>query len=183
MIKKIFLAVPLVFCLCGLSAAQTTKGSKLIGGTGTLHIGTGNNKGTLLMLSPRVGQFVADDLALGASLPLSLYAYSGSTTTSVGLSPFARGYFGASTARFLLEGRIGFQRVAYNSDDSNFNDNSTSFTYGLGLGAAHFITNQIGLELLLSYDNSGNNDAILNIANLTGINLNVGFQIYLPTSK
>ncbi len=143
MIKKILLAVPLVLCLCGLGAAQTTKGSKLIGGTGTLHIGTSNNKGTLLMLSPRIGQFVADNLAVGASLPLSLYAYSGSTTTSVGLSPFARGYFGASATRFLLEGRIGFQRVAYNSDDSNFNDSSTSFTYGIGLGAAYFISDQI----------------------------------------
>ncbi|RDC64542.1 hypothetical protein [Adhaeribacter pallidiroseus] len=183
MAKKILLLFYLVVCLAGFSAAQTSMGSKLIGGTGTLHIGTGNNKGTLLMLSPRMGQFVADDLALGASLPLSLYAYSGSTTTSVGLSPFVRGYFGAATTRLLLEGRVGFQRIAYNSDNSNFNDNSTAFTYGLGLGAVHFISEQVGLEILLSYDNSGNNDAILNMANLTGINLNVGFQIYLPSGK
>ncbi|QNF31546.1 hypothetical protein HUW51_01940 [Adhaeribacter swui] len=183
MIKKLFLIVVFVSFLAELSSAQTFQGSTLIGGTGTLHIGTGNNKGMLLMLSPRIGTFLADDLAVGATVPLSLYAYANSTTTSVGLSPFVRGYFGATTTRLLVEGRIGVQRFAYNSDNTNFNDNSSAFTYGIGIGAVHFISEQVGLELLLSYDNSGNNDAILTMANLTGINLNVGFQIYLPSAK
>jgi hypothetical protein len=181
--KKLFLICFFLICCVGLSTAQTTKGAKLIGGTGTLHIGTGNNKGTLLMLSPRVGQFVQDDLAIGATLPLSLYAYQGSTTTSVGLSPFVRGYFGVSSTRFLVEGRIGLQRYSFISDNNSFNESATSFTYGLGIGAAHFITDQIGLEFMLSYDESGNTDSILTIANLTGINFNIGFQIYLPSSK
>ncbi len=183
MFKKLVVTASLILGIVGLNLAQTTKNSKLIGGTGTVHIGTGNNKGTLVMLSPRVGQFIADDLVLGATLPLSLYAYRGTTTTSIGLSPFVRGYFGASATRFLLEGRIGYQRYAYNSDNDDFNDSANSFTYGIGLGAAHFISDQIGLEFLLSYDESGNTDSILTIANLTGINFNVGFQIYLPSGK
>lgn len=181
--KKLLFLTYFMIGLSFLGIAQTERGAKLIGGTGTLHIGTGSNKGTLLLLSPRVGFFAANNLAVGATLPLSLYAYGGSTTTSIGLSPFARGYFGSTPTRFLLEGRIGYQRYGYNGGVGDFNDNANTFTYGIGVGLAHFISDQVGLEILLSYDNAGDNDAIFNISNLTGINLNVGFQIYLPSNK
>jgi hypothetical protein len=180
--KNFLLLLCLYFCLSGESIAQTNRGAKLVGGTGTLHIGT-KSKGTLLSLSPRFGYFAADNLAVGASLPLSLFALQGATTTIVGLSPFVRGYFGTTPTRFLLEARVGYQHYGYNSGDSDFKDTASTFTYGIGIGAAHFITDQVGLEFILSYDESGNNDAIFNLANLTGINMNVGFQIYLPAGK
>ncbi|QMU27755.1 hypothetical protein [Adhaeribacter radiodurans] len=162
--------------------SQTYKGNWLVGGTGNLHLGT-KNKGTLLMLSPRFGVFAANNLAFGAILPLSLYSYSGSTTSSFGLSPFVRGYFGSMPTQFFVEGRFGYQRYNYNSDTGDFNDYANTFTYGIGIGVTRFVTEQVGLELLVTYDESGNNDAILNTSNLTGINFNAGFQIYLPSAK
>lgn len=180
--KKIFFTVFLGFSLSLVSAAQTYKGNWLVGGAGNLHLGT-KNKGTLLMLSPRFGVFAANNLAVGAIVPLSLYAYQGATTSSFGLSPFARGYFGSNPTQFLVEARIGYQHYSYNTDNSDFNDYADAFTYGIGIGVTRYITEQVGLELLVSYDESGNNDAILNTANLTGINFNVGFQIYLPGKR
>lgn len=177
--KKIFLTVYLGLCLSFFSTAQTYKGNWLVGGTGNLHLGT-KNKGTLLMLSPRFGVFAANNLAVGAIVPIALYAYQGSTTSSFGLSPFVRAYFGPNPTQFFVEARIGYQYYSFNADNKDFNDYANTFTYGLGLGVTRYITEQVGLELLVSYDESGNNDAILNTSNLTGINFNVGFQIYLP---
>ncbi|PSR52729.1 hypothetical protein AHMF7605_03910 [Adhaeribacter arboris] len=180
--KKPFVTVCFVLFLFLSGQAQTYQGNWLVGGTGNLHLGT-KNKGTLLMLSPRFGVFAANNLAFGAILPLALYSYSGSTTSSFGLSPFVRGYFGSMPTQFFVEGRIGYQRYNFNSDTGDFNDYANTFTYGIGLGVTRYITEQVGLELLVSYDETGNNDAILNTSNLTGINVNVGFQIYLPGTK
>ncbi len=177
--KKLFLTIYFGLCLSFLSVAQTYKGNWLIGGNGNLHLGT-KNKGTLLMLSPRFGVFAANNLAIGTIVPLALYSYQGATTSSFGLSPFARAYFGPNPIQFLVEARIGYQRYNYNTDNQDFNDYANTFTYGLGIGVTRYITEQVGLELLITYDETGNNDAILNISNMTGINFNLGFQIYLP---
>jgi hypothetical protein len=163
--------------------AQTEKGSKLIGGTGTLHFGAGNYKGTLLAFTPRFGGFAANNFVLGASAPLYLYSYEGETISSIGISPFLRGYFGISPTRFFLEGRAGYQRYSFKSDDSNFNNSSGSFVYGLGMGVIHFLSNRVGLEFMLSYDNAGEDGTIINLSHLTGVNFNVGFQVYLPSRK
>jgi hypothetical protein len=181
--KKLILIPLFIISLSITSMAQTEKGSKLIGGTGTLHFGTGNYKGTLLAFTPRFGGFAANNFAIGASAPLYLYTYEGETTSSIGISPFLRGYFGKSPTRFFLEGRIGYQRYSYKSDDSNFDNSTNSFVYGAGLGVTHFISDRVGLEFLLSYDDAGDDGTIINISNLTGVNFNVGFQVYLPSGK
>jgi hypothetical protein len=67
---------PLLLFILSLSfagMAQTEKGAKLIGGTGTLHFGAGDYKGTLLAFSPYFGGFVATNFALGASAPLYMF--------------------------------------------------------------------------------------------------------------
>ena len=183
--RKIILLTLLILSLSLAGIAQTEKGAKLIGGTGTLHFGTGDYKGTLLALTPRFGAFAAHNFAIGASTPLYLYSYEGETISSIGISPFLRGYFGTSSTHFFLEGRIGYQRYSYKSDDSTFDfDTSTdSFVYGAGVGVTHFINDRVGLEFLLSYDEAASNGTIINISNLTGVNFNIGFQIYLPSRK
>jgi hypothetical protein len=181
--KRLMLLSHLIFCLFFTGFAQTEKGSKLIGGNGTLHFGTGTYKGTLLALTPRFGGFAANNFAIGAAVPLYLYAYEGATISSIGISPFLRGYFGTSPTRFFLEGRIGYQRYGYKSDDSNFDNSIHSLVYGAGIGVTHFISDRVGLEFLLSYDEAGDDGTFLNIANLTGVNFNVGFQVYLPSKK
>jgi hypothetical protein len=176
----------LITCMISLSwvgIAQTEKGSKLIGGNGTLHFGTGNFKGTLLAFRPLFGGFAANNFAIGAAAPFYVYAHEGSTISSIGISPFLRGYLGTSPTRFFLEGRIGYQRYAYKSDNSSFDISTNSWVYGAGVGVTHFISNRVGLEFLLSYDETGDDGLVFNLSHLTGVNVNIGFQVYLPSRK
>src|SRR5687767_3997835 len=86
--------------LCSLffltpSYAQTGKGSMLLGGNGGLRFDSENSQNIFnAYLSPRIGFFVIDKLALGISLPLSISTSDDFENSSIGISPFIRYYIG-----------------------------------------------------------------------------------------
>jgi hypothetical protein len=183
--KKLLLTLTLMSLFCGYTMAQTEAGSKLIGGTGTLHINTEENDPdpSFVVLSPRVGFFVVNNIAVGAAVPLAFAATEIETNTSLGLTPFVRIYVGSSPSRFLLEGRAGYNYSIYKNKETDASITDSFTSYGVGLGYVHFINQHVGLELLVSYDKTDDEMITLDNSHFTGINLNLGLQIYLSPRK
>jgi len=139
-------------------------------------------------LSPSVGYFVAKNLAVGASLPVS-YAYDSYNFTgtgrsetdgfSVGLSPFARYYVGSANLRPFVDASIGFQQFwisstrfgAPEAQRSNYNVTN----YQVGGGAAYFINNTASLDASLNYTNGLGGSGFRQRGRA---NLNIGFRLF-----
>jgi hypothetical protein len=176
----LFTSLLLCTVLSFTALAQTEKGTKLVGGTGSI----GFHDPFSISLSPDVGIFLADNIALGASVQLSYSSGDHFTNSSLGLYPFFRYYFGGSeTNKAFGQINAGFGHQWSKSTSSGFeNKNSYNNTnVGIGVGMVHFITEQVGLEALLAYNHYSNNSGSNISSSSKGyLTLNVGFQIYLP---
>ncbi|MGV3538592.1 MAG: hypothetical protein ACO1OQ_02210, partial [Rufibacter sp.] len=104
------------------------------------------------------------------------------SSTSLGLSPFVRGYFGTSATRFLLEAKASFNQVSYELEDGMYSGSGSEkySTYGIGAGVNRFLNEHVGLELIVSYDQTSLKENELNVTAEAGVNFTVGFQIFLP---
>ena len=136
-----------------------------------------------LTINPKMGYFVRDNFAVGAGLNLGLTGAAGVTTLNYGILPFARYYFTTGTfeskrTRFFGEVDLGVSGVNVFSPGRNTSTNGLSFSAGPGM--AYFITPNVGMETLLKLR------GITGFGNSTFAfqpELNLGFQIYLPTAR
>ena len=155
-------------------------GNVLVGGN-LADFSLGLNKGSRfsMTLQPKAAWFISDNTALGAyvDLGLSTGANTG-TNVQYGVGALGRRYFGGNAldvlkhTRFFAEANIGIEGVNYSGGES-----TNGLGIGFGPGLAYFVTPNIGLEGLLKYQ------GILGFgtaATTSNLNLNVGFQIYLP---
>lgn len=118
---------------------------------------------------------------MGTGLPFSFSSSERFNAFNIGISPFARYYFNTNKVSPFVEGKVGFSHVAstYKETVGTPSKNSNQYlTGGLGVGIAYFITPTIGLEAILSYD-----ILRLDLNNKNSLNLNAGFQIYLPARQ
>lgn len=164
--------------------AQIQKGYILAGGN-IANFDLGLKKGSAFQMAiiPKLAFFIKDNLAVGASVELGLLSISGETSFSYGIGPLARYYFPDKQnvtplrdSRFFVEGNFGFRGDNVSGGGSSTN----GLGLGFGPGYAYFITPNIGLEALLKYN------ALVGFGNATtqsDLNLNVGFQIYLPSKN
>lgn len=166
-----------------ISKAQLQKGNTMIGGDlANLNFILGGGGYFQATINPKVAFFFHDNIALGGMINFGLSSGKGAgTTTNYGLSLLFRYYINHSDinlihqGRFFLEGNIGIQgeRLAAGY-------NTTGLGLGIGPGYAYFVTQNVSLETLLKYNGIagfGNNPYSSNL------NLNIGFQIYLPGRK
>jgi hypothetical protein len=192
--KKLLLSLVLLLGVHAGAQAQTEKGNLLVGGSG-FAAGTPNFEGRdrymelEASMSPRVGYFVADQLCLGALVPLQYTRQSSYTLRrrwlGAGVNPFIRSYVGSSATRLVLEARGGINyRSWYGLSVSQDYQSDSGFYVngGLGTGLVHFINNRIGLELLLSYDWM-EGKAIRPAAMHNGLGVNLGIQAYFNKRK
>ncbi|MDO1451242.1 hypothetical protein Q0590_33520 [Rhodocytophaga aerolata] len=158
---------------------QTEKGSKLLGGSGSIQF----YDPFMINLFPDVGFFVADHLALGSGIPVSFSTDSRTDYVSLGLSPFARYYLGQSTLRYFLATEVGYRHTwnTFTFGQDKLQQSYNTWDIRGGVGAVYFITEQIGLEALLSYGTFRTYVSGETIRNR--LNLTVGFQIYLPAKQ
>lgn len=165
------------------SNAQLQKGSVLIGGDlAGFDLGLNEGANFNMSLAPKAAWFVRDNVALGGYLDFGLATAKGrGTSVNYGVGALGRYYFPkadvnvARSTRFLLEGNIGIQGVNTAGGGS-----TNGLGLGIGPGLAYFVTNNIALESLLKYN------GILGFgssATSSRLQLNLGFQIYLPGSK
>jgi len=186
----------ILFAFLGISlglgaTAQTNKGDKLIGvslgsvsytdsksttsysNTPTIYKSDGNSFS--LSINPTVSWFVIDNLAIGASVSISIYT-SKSTSSNTGSSatseskynqpsfyigPMARYYFGGSPKGMpfaQVNGQFGIYGGKSTSSTSTGSSSETKtkpkgdWNAGLSFGYEHFITPNVGLFAMVGFN-------------------------------
>lgn len=201
--KKVLLAGAVA--LFGLSNAQMTKGDWVISGdtgvgfnnvTTTVKVGDQSVDGpkvNTFSISPSVGYFVIDKLAVGIELGYinATTKYQGlkSKTSSFSVMPTATYYFTNSSklVPFLGAG-IGYASVK-SSGETNFMGmiaSSETTTDGLAWkvkgGVTYMATQSLGINLGVSYDQFSNKETIMNTdvkTNVKTFGVNVGFSYFI----
>jgi len=166
--KKIALLV-LILGLMGVNSittAQTVgKGTIMLGGdaffTSTSFDGIDDNL-TLISLTPSLGYFVIDDLAIGARVGLGFTSLGDFDATEISLGLSARFY--------VFDGlfpQVGFQ---FNSLKIN-DDADTSTDIMFGIGYTSFINKSVALEPMIMYSINSEDNSTFGIG--------IGLQIFL----
>ena len=164
--------------------SQIQKGNILVGGD-IANLGLGLRKGSVftMRIDPKLAYFIKDNVAIGAYIDLGVQAFRGTTAFDYGVGVLGRYYFPDKNnenplrhSRFFVEGNVGFT----GANVSGGGNSTNGLGIGFGPGYAYFITPNVGLETLLKYN------GLVGFGNATtqsNLNLNIGFQIYLPTRK
>jgi hypothetical protein len=172
--------------------AQTTKGTRVLGlSAGKLSYKKNENFRQLEgLLTPSAGVFVANNLALGVSVPVTYTHikykafYTGTEKVrglTIGLLPWLR-YHLPSTSRHRVFGELSVGGTLYSARIKQYGYAASSSTNvnvqaSAGLGYSYFLTPSVGLEALLAYSHdSGTSEAFGRGA----LGLNLGFRVYLP---
>jgi Outer membrane protein beta-barrel domain len=162
------------------SNAQITKGNWMMGGSASFGnskttIGEISGESTGFGLSPNVGYFIIDKLAIGTSGQFSYSFPSGNQRTihSYTISPFVRYYFLEKEKQINIFSEAGYEIMRISNGDSK------SDKLHLKAGAVFFLNSSVGLEVALNYSNQKTNDNY----QVRNIYLGVGFQIHLEREK
>lgn len=188
MTKKVgYLTLVLAALFCTTASyAQTEQGNMLVGANLANIGGTFQNGGSRfnLNLTPKMGWFIKDDIAIGGEVNLGLSTGNSMTDFNYGIGAFGRYYIKdkeiemSSRTRWFLEANAGINGV--NTKSGGMSTNTNGLGLGFGPGLAYFITPNVGLEALLKYDLTVGFGSSTT-AHRVGVNL--GFQIYLPSAK
>lgn len=180
--KKMIFAGALVI-LASATKAQTEKGNLMVGGTlgGINFSSTGSNQVFSIGVSPNIGKFVIDNLAVGGSLDM-MYTKPKDVNGSFdfGVAPLVRYYFMREGANGLYgQARFGVGVHTFDDENPATDNSSTTLLYGVGVGYNRFFTKNVALEVGLGY--TAYDPTRDNLKTTHNVGLNVGFQIFLPT--
>lgn len=171
--KKIALLLTMsVFSLA--SVAQTSKGTLLLGGgAGFTSESEGESSSSTLELSPSLGYFLADNLAVGAQISFTSFG-GDSKGSQYSIGPAIRYYAFelGSSAKIFGEANFGFG--SYDSGEEGV-DALSSTSWGIKAGPAFFLNESIALETTVGYGSSKVKDAE-DASSSFGVN--IGFQIH-----
>jgi hypothetical protein len=182
--KTKMLFVAMFILLATVSHAQTEKGRVMIGAT-TSNLAFAARNGFsnfYLNISPHVGYFLIDNLAIGTRLGFGYNSLrnNGQNVTrgmGIGVGVYGR-YYVPLTDRFKLpiDAEIGL--VTGRTRSIGFESNYSQLRSHIAAGIAWFMTNNASLELLLGYHNLMPLSASVGGAegSLTG---QIGFSIFL----
>ena len=167
--------------------AQIQKGNWMVGSSLLAsNFGLNTGGGYSIALQPKGAYFVEDNVAVGGYVNLGISKVTNGSPTrfdyGVGalgryfLSPGEQGVDNLlNHGRWFFEGNIGIGGSSVENGNS-----TTGLDFGVGPGYSYFITPNIGLEGLVKYQGqAGFGNEGLN----SNISFNVGFSIYLPSSK
>ncbi|RDV13877.1 hypothetical protein DXT99_17780 [Pontibacter diazotrophicus] len=149
----------------------------MIGGSGYGSF----QEGFDVTLPPNFGYFVTDNLAAGSGLSLVYSKRNNYRNIATGLQPFVRYYFGQDAPTRVFAQANG--NILYGGDKSTYGESEQKNSYrhhslGARLGLAHFITEQVGLEVKLHYNYNFPGSNLTSSA----FGFSFGFQIHLPNS-
>ncbi|HMJ68351.1 MAG TPA: outer membrane beta-barrel protein [Cyclobacteriaceae bacterium] len=184
--------------ICSGAFAQFNQGRYLVGGSlgfsaTTTKAKSDNATNTLshhtdLFVSPDIGYFVIDNLAVGAGLGLSVGSTKGdgndnskTTSTTFTLSPFVRYYLDPGV---FFQGQVGFGSESEKRKATGSNTTVTTkygvFNWSLAAGYAYFLNDFVAIEPMVGFRSNSLKDSDADVKYLNGgIFINVGFQIYL----
>ncbi|MCX8524484.1 porin family protein [Chryseobacterium formosus] len=185
--KLIFTGILAIAGLSTSANAQIQEGNWMVGSSIlSSNFGLNTGGGYSIGLQPKAAYFVADNVAVGGYVNLGISKVTNGSPTrfdyGVGalgryfLSPGEKGVDNLlNHGRWFFEGNLGVG--GSNVENGN---STTGLDFGVGPGYSYFITPNIGVEGLVKYQGqSGFGNEGLN----SNITFNVGFSIYLPTSK
>ncbi|MFP3593357.1 hypothetical protein [Chryseobacterium sp. SIMBA_038] len=186
--KKLILSG--ILAVAGLTTtmnAQIQEGNWMVGSSlVSSNFGLNTGGGYSIGLQPKGAYFIKDNVAVGGYVNLGISKVTNGSPTDftygVGalgryfLSPGEKGVDNLlNHGRWFFEGNLGVGGRSVEGGNS-----TTGLDFGVGPGYSYFITPNIGLEGLVKYQGqSGFGSEGLN----SNITFNVGFSIYLPTSK
>ncbi|TDH24016.1 hypothetical protein EXU57_16140 [Segetibacter sp. 3557_3] len=181
--KKILCVFAFVFASGQILNAQIQKGNVMVGADlANLQLSLNRGGNFNVQINPKAAWFIRNNTALGAYLNFGLATAKGvGASVNYGVGALGRYYINDAElnlvrhSRFFFEGNVGIE--GYNP---TVGDNTNGLGIGVGPGLAYFITPNIGLEGLLKYNNIVGFGSAVSSSNL---NLQVGFQIYLPYSR
>ncbi|AZA48588.1 hypothetical protein EG346_10500 [Chryseobacterium carnipullorum] len=185
--KLIFAGILAATGLTATANAQIQKGNWLVGSSLlTSNFGLNTGGGYSIAIQPKGAYFIQDNVAVGGYVNLGISKVTNGSPTrfdyAVGglgryyLSPGEKGVDNLlNHGRWFFEGNVGIGGSSVENGNS-----TTGLDFGVGPGYSYFITPNIGLEGLVKYQGqAGFGSEGLN----SNITFNVGFSIYLPTSK
>lgn len=185
--KLIFTGILAIAGLATTANAQIQKGNWMVGSSLlSSNFGLNTGGGYSIALQPKGAYFVEDNVAVGGYVNLGISKVTNGSPTrfdyGVGalgryfLSPGEKGVDNLlNHGRWFFEGNVGIGGSSVENGNS-----TTGLDFGVGPGYSYFITPNIGLEGLVKYQGqAGFGNEGLN----SNITFNVGFSIYLPTSK
>jgi hypothetical protein len=182
--KKIFAALIFLSLLATEKTnAQLEKGTVIVGADlANFKIGLQKGAVTTIDLTPKALWMLNSNLAIGAyvNFDLASQKIEGTTYTSTGygVGVLGRYYINDPKVNLLNSGRWFFEANAGFQGTNTKGGNSTNgLGLGIGPGYAYFITPNIAFETLLKFNE---NVGFGNTTSSPDLNLNLGFQIYLP---
>ena len=186
--KKLFFgAIVVAAGLFSTAKAQIQEGNWMVGSSLiSSNFGLNTGGGYNIAIQPKAAYFIKDNVALGGYVNLGFNKVTKGTPTefTYGVGALGRYFISPGEAgvdnllnhgRWFFEGNVGVGGRSVENADS-----TTGLDFGVGPGYSYFITPNIGVEGLVKYvGQAGFGNEGLNSA----ITFNVGFSIYLPTSK
>jgi hypothetical protein len=170
MMKKVSSVLIAIFFFSGWLSAQISKDDWMAGGN--LRINTAKNN-SQFEFSPSIGYFLMDGLAMGARLSYQMEKLGSNSVSGLGFGPFARYYFGSEKFFPFFEGAFDLSNRKYKTGTLTTTEQAFSLFGGGGL--AIFLNENVALEGMLGYRNS----RVKNQSGNGGLNLRIGFQVYL----
>ena len=186
--KKLILSG--ILAVAGLATtanAQIQRGNWMVGSSLlTSNFGLNTGGGYNIAIQPKAAYFIEDNVAVGGYVNLGVIKVTNGSPTrfdyAVGglgryyLSPGEKGVDNLlNHGRWFFEGNLG---VGGSSVENGISTSGLDF--GVGPGYSYFITPNIGVEGLVKYQGqAGFGSEGLN----SNITFNVGFSIFIPSSK
>ena len=155
--KRLLLASAILISVSTCSFAQTDKGWRSVGGTGTLALDFKNNSYTF-GLTPELYWFVGNNFALGTDFGVGFYSTKMSDSSSVSgmsayVTPGVRYFFGTTDHKWrpYVFGNGGFEYSAGHVKAGNSTTNSTSsgFRGYAGAGLDWFFNQHAAFDIRL----------------------------------
>ncbi|MCD1117016.1 OmpW family outer membrane protein [Chryseobacterium turcicum] len=191
--------------LCGLSNAQMTKGDWVISGNTGLGFNSASStvkangesedgpKISKFSITPSVGYFVMDGLAVGIDLGLDSETkkYDGDKTTDTRFSvmPTATYYFNTGSKFFPFVGvGVGYATNKTKETLSGISDNYTAdgLTWKAKAGVTYMATQSLGVNLGVGFDQFYSKNTYFNTEVKTTRNnfgVNVGFSYFIKSKS
>lgn len=167
--KKLLLGM---FVLVSVSlSAQTMSGNWLVGGDAGFDSYKPDGATESLSkfnVSPQIGYFIMDNLAVGALID---YTKGYDKSSTIGLGPAVRYYFLDLGESAKLLAQVNFLYKSITPDGGSATSGSQ---FGVSAGLAWFLNHHVALEGLVGYRSDSGD-----LGKGSGIGVNFGFQIHL----
>ncbi|MBB6372042.1 hypothetical protein [Chryseobacterium shigense] len=185
--KLIFAGILAATGLTATANAQIQQGNWMVGSTlATSNFGLNSGAGYDFSIEPRAAYFIKDNVAVGGYVKLGFLKPGKGESTQFNYGVGALGRYFLSPGekgvdnllnhgRWFFEGNVGIGGTSVENGIS-----TTGLDFGVGPGYSYFITPNIGVEGLLKYNGV---TGFGNEGLTSKLSFNVGFSIYLPTSK